>query len=141
MDKVDIHKKICADLSALYERKNHDYNDSFAKFYGEFGLVSTCMRVTDKLERLKSFVRNGEYQVKDEKVEDTLMDLANYSIMTLIELKARKEKAAQNPVLDNPQLRCPTCKHKELPVSSFPCSDCWHGDGSDETVSHYSPAK
>lgn len=92
-NKYEIHMDICNDLNALYQRKNHDYGDSFGEFYAEFGLISTCMRLTDKLKRLKSFAKGADMQVKDESIKDTLMDLANYSIMTLVEMEMAAEKA------------------------------------------------
>ena len=51
-----------------------------------------AIRLSDKLNRLSSFAKGQDMKVKDEAVEDTLMDLANYSIMTLIELQREKEK-------------------------------------------------
>ena len=89
MTKVETHQQICADLNALYERKNHDYGDSFAKSYREYGMAMPCIRLEDKLNRLKALTRNGDQQVSDESIEDTLMDLANYAIMTIVE--RRKE--------------------------------------------------
>ena len=85
MDKATMHADICKNLNDLYQRKNHDYGDSFGKSYQEYGMVMACIRLEDKLNRLKSLCKQ-EAQV-DESVEDTLMDLANYSIMTLIERK------------------------------------------------------
>lgn len=84
MSKVEKHAEVCKALNALYARKNADYGDSFGKSYQEYGMVMACIRLEDKLNRLKSLTRQ-EAQVKDESVEDTLMDLANYSIMTLVE--------------------------------------------------------
>lgn len=84
MKKVDIHKQICGELTALYERKNHDYGDSFARTYQEFGLTMSCIRLDDKLQRLKTLSKSAA-QVGDETIDDTLADLANYAIMTLIE--------------------------------------------------------
>lgn len=83
--KVAIHASICSDLTALYERKNHDYGDSFGKGFAEYGMTMPCIRLEDKLNRLKSLLKSGA-QV-DESIDDTLMDLANYAIMTLIERK------------------------------------------------------
>lgn len=80
------HKLTCEELTALYERKNHDYGGSFHKSYLEYGLVMALIRLEDKLNRLKSLVKNGEAKVTEESVRDTLMDLANYSIMTIMEL-------------------------------------------------------
>ena len=86
MNKIEIHKNICDSLNDLYKKKNQDYGDSFEKSYKEYGLTMSLIRLEDKLNRLKSLNKNGNAQVKDESVQDTLMDLANYAIMTLIEL-------------------------------------------------------
>lgn len=83
--KVAIHASICSDLTALYERKNHDYGDSFGKGFAEYGMTMPCIRLEDKLNRLKSLLKSSA-QV-DESIDDTLMELANYAIMTLIERK------------------------------------------------------
>lgn len=85
MTKTELHASICSELTALYERKNHDYGDSFAKSFAEYGMAMPCIRLEDKLNRLKALTRNGNQQVSDESVDDTLMDLANYAIMTLVE--------------------------------------------------------
>lgn len=87
MSKIEKHKKICDSLNDLYKIKNQDYGDSFSKSYKEYGLTMSCIRLEDKLNRLKSLNKNGNAQVKDESIQDTLMDLANYAIMTLIELE------------------------------------------------------
>ena len=86
MSKVDVHKKICEELNALYARKNADYGDSFGKSFTEYGLTMACIRLEDKLNRIKA-LRNKDAQVADESITDTLMDLANYSIMTLVEMR------------------------------------------------------
>ena len=86
MDKVSRHCNICGSLSALYEKKNADYGDSFSKSFKEYGLTMTCIRLEDKLNRLKALTKN-KAQVEDESITDTLMDLANYAIMTIIELE------------------------------------------------------
>lgn len=83
--KIKLHSHICSDLTALYERKNHDYGDSFGKSFKEYGMAMPCIRLEDKLNRLKALTRNGNQQVSDESIDDTLMDLANYAIMTLVE--------------------------------------------------------
>ena len=87
--KVDHHKSICESLSALYARKNADYGDSFGKSYKEYGMTMACIRLEDKLNRLKALSKQ-EAQVKEESVSDTLMDLANYAIMTLVEMEGER---------------------------------------------------
>ncbi len=83
--KATTHAAICSDLTDLYERKNHDYGDSFGRGFKEYGMTMPCIRLEDKLNRLKSLLKS-DAQV-DESIDDTLMDLANYAIMTLIERK------------------------------------------------------
>lgn len=90
MDKITIHSELCTEMHALYTRKNADYGDSFAqlrKRYPNF----VCMRLFDKLNRLDTIIQPGyECKVSDEKIEDTLMDIANYAIMELTERRAER---------------------------------------------------
>ena len=95
MDKVQVHREICEGLNALYARKNHDYGDSFARSYDKWGLTMACMRLEDKLNRLEQFAKGGELLVNDESVTDTLLDIANYAIMTVIEMKKTEREAKQ----------------------------------------------
>ncbi|MBQ5588426.1 MAG: DUF1599 domain-containing protein [Selenomonadales bacterium] len=85
MNKVEKHQEICEELNALYARKNADYGDSFSHTYAEYGMTVACIRLSDKLERLKRLTK-AEAQVKDESIKDTLVDLANYAIMTIMEV-------------------------------------------------------
>ena len=88
MNKIEQHAGICKEMNELYAKKNEDYGDSFAKSYAEYGMTMPCIRLEDKLNRLKSLtLKNKAAKVNDEIIEDTLKDLANYSIMTLIELR------------------------------------------------------
>lgn len=91
MNKVDTHRSICEALNALYERKNHDYGDSFGKSFKEYGMAMPCIRLEDKLNRLKALTKD-KAQVSDESIEDTIMDLANYAIMTLVEMQREDKK-------------------------------------------------
>ena len=76
-------------IKDTHERKNHDYGNSFAKSMDEFGMSAAAIRLTDKLSRFKSLIKS-EAQVKDESIEDTLLDMATYAIMTVEYLKERK---------------------------------------------------
>ena len=83
-NKVRHHANICKELNEIYAQKNHDYGDSFGKGYTEYGMVMAVIRLEDKLNRLKSLIK-AESLVEDGSIEHTLMDLANYAIMTVIE--------------------------------------------------------
>ena len=82
--KLSEIKRITREMVDLYERKNADYGDSFAVLYGRFGLQSTVIRLWDKLLRLERLSRS-DAMVSDETVDDTLIDIANYAVMTLAE--------------------------------------------------------
>lgn len=85
--KVNRHKRVCDELNALYDRKNRDYGDSFAKSFAEEGMAMVRIRLGDKLNRFKQLTKHpDEQQVNDESIRDTLIDLANYAIMTVLEL-------------------------------------------------------
>lgn len=73
---------ILNEIKQLHNRKNADYGDSFDKTLDEFGLVASATRMSDKFNRFKSLIKNPA-QVSDEKIEDTLIDLASYAIMTI----------------------------------------------------------
>ena len=91
-ENVRRHKTICLELNNLYERKNRDYGDSFHTSFEEEGMAMARIRLGDKLNRFKTLTKNGCQLVKDESIRDTLMDLANYSIMTIIEMDRMEEK-------------------------------------------------
>jgi len=87
---VILHAAICDELKDLYQRKNTDYGDSFHKTFIEEGMPMARIRLSDKLERFKRLTRSGEQNVKDESIRDTLIDLANYAIMTIVEMERVK---------------------------------------------------
>lgn len=91
--KVTQHKLICDTLTSIYRQKNHDYGDSFAKVR-EVVHNSVLVRLMDKLERLKTLMKHDAEPalVIDENVDDTLMDLANYCIMELIERQIERQE-------------------------------------------------
>lgn len=90
-NKIARHKALCDGLNALYARKNHDYGDSFHQTFVEEGLAMARIRLGDKFSRFKTLSRisptdSTQQQVTDESIRDTLLDLANYAIMTVLEL-------------------------------------------------------
>jgi hypothetical protein len=88
MDRIQKHKELCKELNEVYEKKNHDYGNSFGETFDKLGIISAVTRISDKYNRLTSLcmLPEEERQVKDESITDTLMDMANYCIMTVIEL-------------------------------------------------------
>ena len=91
MSKLDLYTEILGDMRQTYVAKNKDYGDSFGISIEKYGLISALTRISDKFNRIESLILKDDRQVLDEKLEDTLLDLANYCIMTLIELKNNQE--------------------------------------------------
>lgn len=91
--KVNRHLEIVKALNQLYDSKGHDYGDSFGETYHKLGIISALTRISDKYNRLISLATKPEEErkVKDESIQDTLLDLSNYCIMTVIEMEAKKE--------------------------------------------------
>lgn len=87
---IKLHKDIVTNLHDLYITKNHDYGNSVHDTYEKYGLVSFLVRIEDKLNRARSLDQKKEQLVEDEKIEDTLLDLANYAILAVIELRLKK---------------------------------------------------
>lgn len=88
--KAELHAKLCMQLHDMYVLKNHDYGDSFSQTFAEEGLTAARIRLTDKLNRFKMLSRS-EQLVADESIIDTLMDLANYALLTVVELKGKQD--------------------------------------------------
>lgn len=78
-------KEVTEWMNNVYERKNADYGNSFGETFEEFGLVSSAVRLNDKLKRFKRLIKQ-EAQVQDESIKDTLLDIANYAVLTLVEM-------------------------------------------------------
>lgn len=82
-------KTITDKMLDMYSKKNELYGDSFNQLMYEWGLVAGVVPIDNKLRRIKSIIKGTE--VKYESLEDSLYDLANYSILMLIHLKELKE--------------------------------------------------
>ena len=84
LDNVKVHDRICLELNNIYKKKNADYGNSFENSLDKHGLIAGIVRMDDKMSRLISLNSKNEQQVLDESLRDTLMDLANYAIMSVM---------------------------------------------------------
>lgn len=89
MNKVSRFKQITDEMVNLYERKNSDYGNSIHDTYMKYGAVAYLVRMEDKINRVRGLTQSNNQKV-DEKIKDTLIDLANYSILMLLELEGDK---------------------------------------------------
>lgn len=74
-----------------FKAKNTDYKNSFHKIFKECGMTYAYGHMAEKLERINS-LRKNEAKVKGESMKDSLYDLANYAILTIIELEKNEKK-------------------------------------------------
>jgi hypothetical protein len=82
--KLDCFKGVLEQMLRTYKEKDHDYGSSFDKTLDEFGLVAAVVRLEDKVNRLAALIKSDNQLVKDESIRDTLQDLANYAVLTLV---------------------------------------------------------
>lgn len=99
---MTFHEKCCQRMVEITKKKNSDYTggslDPFANFTQIGSLVQVpsvveigfVTRMSDKLSRIGSFITKGFLLVKDESVEDTLLDLANYCILFAGYLRSKR---------------------------------------------------
>lgn len=71
--------KVFANGLIMYKRKNTDYGDSAYNTLKLCGETSGYTRITDKWMRLTTLMLNNKSEVDNESIEDTMMDLMNYS--------------------------------------------------------------
>lgn len=101
MDKVTLHKEIINNIHTMYKDKNEDYGDSFDKSLDKFGLLSSLIRLTDKMNRFEQLI-DGESKVTSESIDDTLLDMANYAIMTVMWRRINDSRVQKyTPIDDN----------------------------------------
>lgn len=101
---LEFHAEMSKKAAELMALKNHDYAgseglDPFANFRRSeaMGITTTAqamlVRMTDKFSRLATFCQGGILKVKDESVDDTCLDLVNYSILFAALAKEMKHEA------------------------------------------------
>ena len=85
--EFDTFESVLDEMKELHAKKDKDYGSAFHKSFEEFGPTAGVVRLNDKMERVKSLVKNGKAEVKDERLLDSLEDMACYAVMLYVELK------------------------------------------------------
>ena len=91
-NNVKMFASICNSMIQLYAKKNHDYGNSFDEGCDKIGTGYPLGRLLDKLNRLITCMGKEDEMQVNESIEDTLTDLACYSVMTLSYLRRKKNK-------------------------------------------------
>lgn len=90
-EDADRFKEITDKMLETYKSKNKDYGDSFRNLFKECGMTYAYGHLKEKLERVKSLM-SDEAKVKGESMKDSLYDLANYAILTIMEIEKNKKE-------------------------------------------------
>lgn len=90
-DKVQPFMDITINMAKTYAAKNHDYDNSFEQSCDKFGIIASVVRLGDKMNRIESLTTK-EAEIKEESIKDTLLDLANYAIMTVMWLNQQPKE-------------------------------------------------
>ena len=90
-DKVEAFTSIVKEMTELYAKKNHDYGNSFDEGCDKIGTGYPLGRLLDKMNRLIACMGKEDKMQINESIEDTLKDLACYSVMTLSYLKRKMQ--------------------------------------------------
>ena len=86
-------KSIQKEMYNMFARKHMDYGLNNIALGGDvvnnsedkqFSLTGLCIRLTDKISRLKNLLINGRSFVEGEGIQDTFIDIANYGIIGLL---------------------------------------------------------
>ena len=87
MNTVERFKEITEEMQELCKRKNSDYGASVNDTYQKYGMTAYLVRLEDKLNRARNLALKGNQEVEDERLRDTLIDMANYCILAIIDLE------------------------------------------------------
>ena len=82
------------EMAETFARKRADYGQTTTETFEKFGPISMLVRMHDKLGRLDNLFGTGK-EPYNESVIDTLIDLANYSLITILELQKQRAKAVR----------------------------------------------
>lgn len=85
-------KNYTDNLANVLQSKNKAYGDSFTKSVDKYGLSVIGVRLSDKYNRIEHLITNHELKENDESLEDTLLDMAGYSILALKYLEEHKDE-------------------------------------------------
>lgn len=82
-------QELAALVAETIEKKNHDYGNAFAKRFAKHGLMYAVPKLGEKYDRIDT-LSTEHAAVENEGIEDALLDLAGYSLLTLDQLWQRR---------------------------------------------------
>lgn len=83
----ELFRSTLVEMESTYRKKNADYGNSFEEMYRKVGAIYPLIHLSEKLARIEQLTQSyREPRVTEESLRDSLLDLANYSVMWITEL-------------------------------------------------------
>lgn len=86
VNEVEMRKAL-SKMGDVFAVKNKKYGNSFEISLDKYGIIAALTRISDKFNRVENLIINNDKGTDDESLLDTLLDMANYCVMTAIYLK------------------------------------------------------
>ena len=83
----EIYGSLLEKLFSMYKSNITDYGSEFAEMFDELGIDYAYGKMREKMNRIKALRDMSNI----ERLEDALLDMAGYAILTLVELQKRKK--------------------------------------------------
>lgn len=80
-------RDILQKMGDIFVVKNEKYGNSFEVSVDKYGMIAALTRISDKFNRIEHLILNDDKGTDDETVIDTLIDMANYCVMTAVYMK------------------------------------------------------
>lgn len=91
--------KLLSELAELHEKKTNNYSGGIplqdlrkSKKLGIEPWIGILLRITHKFGRLEQIVKGRKIMCRDEKIRDTLMDIASSSLIAIILYEEEKRE-------------------------------------------------
>lgn len=85
-------REVLNNMGDIFVAKNKRYGNSVETSIDKYGLIAVLTRISDKFNRFEYLVMNEDNGTADESIIDTLIDMANYSVMTAVYIMNRELK-------------------------------------------------
>ena len=94
VNEADV-RKLLNEMGDTFAIKNKNYGNSFEISLDKYGNIAALTRISDKFNRFETLTLASDKGTADESIIDTLIDMANYCVMTAVYMKnTEREKSA-----------------------------------------------
>ena len=83
-------RELLVKMEKTFVIKNKKYGNSFEISLDKYGMIAALTRISDKFNRIENLILTNDNGTSDESVMDTLIDMANYCVMTAVYMKNSK---------------------------------------------------